>query len=174
MQWHSIVLEARFAQWAAALQPGAMTSHSPGAALDGVSRQAHMALRGFAALTQRIDALAIGEQGEASPAAMALQNEIARVGRSAARLARRLMQVQAAAAGRRVDGVALAQGIRGLGIEVGQPLDPVAIAAAVRGVLDGTAPLGTADAAAADTGAALAKLFAQIALVALLARHVTA
>ena len=136
---HPTVLQARFVELAATWQPGAAAS---GVALDAIGRQAHAALRGLDAV------------GNA--------HDNTRLGCAVARLARKLIGVRGGA-------VALEHGILRLGIERGRYLNPVDIATTVRSVRDGSAQRHAAITSGVDLEAAQAKLFMQIALVALLA-----
>ena len=149
IQVSPIVLEARFDQLALALLSGAAGSRTSLGAVGAVGAQACAALRWLDA---------------AEP-----QSELPRLRRSASRLARRLARSSSGAAAR-PDGITLEHGILRLGIERGRRLDPLLIAATVRSVLDGSAELSTVDIAEDKSADALASLFTQIALVAVLAR----
>ena len=137
---HPIVLAACFAQMAAVSQPRAEAHR---ARLIAIGEQARMALRGFDAAAEA--------------------QESASLGRAAARLARSLLIAQGGA-------VALEQSMLRLGIEMGRHLDPLDIAATVRRVRDGSAQLPAAGTPSDEPAAAQARLFTQIALVAVLAR----
>ena len=143
-----IVLEAQFDQLALALLSGAAGSRT---SLGAVGAQASAAFRWLDAAEQ--------------------QPELSRLGRSASRLAGRLARSSSESTAR-PDGITLEHGILRLGIERGRRLDPLLIAATVRSVLDGSAELCTDDTNIADDerAHALATLFSQIALVAVLAR----
>ena len=168
MQWHTVVLEAQFTQWAMTLQSGASALRT---AVDAVSRHARKALRAFPAPALRLHASASSEPHESAP--------------RAARLARAFAQHRAKES-RAVDDTALAHHVRALGIEMNHPLDPVAMGEAMRRVLDGSAQLRaatttsststsstttTASLPAATKASTLATLFSQIAFVVALARH---
>jgi len=149
-QLNTVVLEARFDQLALVLLSGDAGLRT---SLGAVGAQAVAALRWLDATEP--------------------QPEISRLGRSASRLARRLTRSSSEAAAR-ADGITLEHSILRLGIERGRRLEPLLIAATVRSVLDGSAELCTIDTgtptADDEPADALATLFTQIALVAVLAR----
>jgi|GEM_PF-4379309 len=137
---HPIVLEARFAQLATSLLQGERVSDAALAAVGGTARRA---LRGFGAAVD--------------------SHESARLGFAASRLAHRLLALRGGV-------VALEQSVIRLGVEMDLLLDPVDLVSIVRSVRDGSAQLPAAGNSIGEPAFAQAKLFAQIALVAVLAR----
>lgn len=144
---HPVVPEARFGQLAVALSSGAGATD---AVLAALVSQARLALRGLDARVQH--------------------DETGRLGRSAARLARRLAAAPEGFGGAGVPERAVIR----LGIEMGLHLDPLGVATTVRRVRNGSAELAafvtTNDDPEADRADAHATLFTQFALVAVIAQ----